>query len=161
MSIVSDAGPLIAFAKVDQLSLLQKLFGQVLIPPAVEHELFAKVGPEVPRLDAALATSSLRVVRPAAPSAEVHAVIDDLGLGEAEAIALAFEHRATLIADDRAARSRARQVAVPVTGTVGVLIDAKRTGLLPLVVPVLQLMRDNAYWLSDELIDAARRLSGE
>jgi predicted nucleic acid-binding protein len=54
MAVVSDTGPLIALAKVDQLALLQQLFGQVLIPPMVQRELFAKYGVEFDRLNRAL-----------------------------------------------------------------------------------------------------------
>jgi predicted nucleic acid-binding protein len=54
VNVVSDTGPLIALAKVDQLSLLQALFRQVHIPSAVHHELLTKPGPESPRLKGAL-----------------------------------------------------------------------------------------------------------
>ena len=44
MIVVSDTGPLIALAKIEKLSLLERLFEQVLIPPAVYRELLAKTG---------------------------------------------------------------------------------------------------------------------
>lgn len=60
MPVVSDTGPLIALAKADNLSVLKRLFGQILIPPAVYRELMAKSGPEAERLDRALAISLSR-----------------------------------------------------------------------------------------------------
>jgi hypothetical protein len=54
MSVVSNTGPLIALAKVDQLELLAKLFGHIYIPPVVHHELLAKTGVETVRLETAL-----------------------------------------------------------------------------------------------------------
>ena len=51
MNIVSNTGPLIALAKADQLRLLESLFSQVHIPPAVHRELLAKSGVEAERLD--------------------------------------------------------------------------------------------------------------
>ncbi len=51
-----EYGPLIALATIDRLELLEHLFGQVHIPPAVHRELLAKAGPEAVRLDNALAT---------------------------------------------------------------------------------------------------------
>ena len=39
MIVVSNAGPLIALARVDQLALLPSLYGTVLIPRAVEQEV--------------------------------------------------------------------------------------------------------------------------
>jgi predicted nucleic acid-binding protein len=44
--VVSDTGPLIALAKIGQLSVMARLFTEVLIPPGVHRELFAKSGPE-------------------------------------------------------------------------------------------------------------------
>ena len=46
MTIITNTGPLIALAKTDQLTLLQRLFKSVSIPPAVQRELLAKSGPE-------------------------------------------------------------------------------------------------------------------
>jgi predicted nucleic acid-binding protein len=51
VSVVSNTGPLVALAKVDLLPLLQALFGEVEIPPAVYRELLAKGGAEAQRLD--------------------------------------------------------------------------------------------------------------
>jgi len=46
MSIVSNTGPLIALAKVNQLRLLEVLYQQVHLPPVVHRELLAKTGVE-------------------------------------------------------------------------------------------------------------------
>jgi predicted nucleic acid-binding protein len=37
--VVLDTGPIIALAEIGRLDLLQALYGEVLIPPAVRHEL--------------------------------------------------------------------------------------------------------------------------
>jgi predicted nucleic acid-binding protein len=55
VTIVSDTGPLIVLAKANQLRLLEQLFGQIHVPPAVHRELLARSGPEAARLDDALA----------------------------------------------------------------------------------------------------------
>ena len=39
MIVVADSSPLIALVRVNQLSLLEKLFGEVLVPPAVAREV--------------------------------------------------------------------------------------------------------------------------
>jgi hypothetical protein len=44
VTVVADTSPLIALVQVDQLSLLEKLFGEILVPPAVVRE----VGPSLP-----------------------------------------------------------------------------------------------------------------
>ena len=54
MKIVSDTGPIIGLAKIDQIFLLKKLATEVLIPPFVQKELFGKIGVESDQIDQAL-----------------------------------------------------------------------------------------------------------
>lgn len=160
MTIVTNIGPLIALAKVDQLALLPQLFGDVYTPLAVQRELLAKRGLEVDRLIVALdefiTVETAPELRP-----EVRIVTSDLDVGEREAIALAYESRKILLIDERLGRMAARRLNLSVTGTVGVLITAKQAGLVPSVTPLLEEMRQQGYWLSNKLIEIASRLSGE
>jgi predicted nucleic acid-binding protein len=160
MIVVSDTGPLIALAKVDQLALLRETFGEVLIPPTVQRELFAKRGAESGRLDTAL-LSFLRVVPVNAVSPEVESATLRLDLGEQHAIALAYEHGALLVIDDRLGRAAARRLGLAISGVVGVLLQAKQMGLIPNVGAPLEEIRRRGYWLSDQVLSAATRLAGE
>jgi predicted nucleic acid-binding protein len=157
---VSDTGPLIALAKVSQLNLLQAIFREVHIPPIVHHELLAKYGPEAPRLESALQGFLKPAPSPTLVPAVVTATVR-LHPGEQEAVALAYEREALLLIDDRLGRTAARQLGLAVTGVIGVLIQAKQMGFLPLVGPVLVDMRQRGYWLSDELLAVGVRLAGE
>jgi len=160
MSIVSNTGPLIALAKADRLGLLAALFGQVHIPPAVHRELLSKTGAEAGRLDAALAEWLLVANRPEA-SPEMEAALQSIDVGEREAITLAQQMGLPVIMDDRLGRQAARRLGLVVTGTVGVVLEAKRGELIPAVRPVLEAMQANGYWLSDDLIALAAALAGE
>jgi predicted nucleic acid-binding protein len=66
-----------------------------------------------------------------------------------------------LIVDDRQARTIARQLGIVIHGTVGILLQAKRAQLVPCIAPILEDMRGKGYWLSDALVEAALKLSGE
>jgi predicted nucleic acid-binding protein len=160
VTIVSNTGPLIALAKVGQLRLIERLFGQVYIPPAVYHELLAKSGPEIAPLDEALARF-VKVAQAPQLSPEVKAVTSRLGVGEQQAIALAYELKTVLLIDDHLGRLAARRLGLAITGLAGVLIQAKDMGLIPAVRPLLDEIRQQGYWLSDELLDVAARLAGE
>ncbi|HLE28262.1 MAG TPA: DUF3368 domain-containing protein [Anaerolineales bacterium] len=160
MSIVSNTGPLIALAKVNQLRLLEVLYQQVHLPPAVHRELLAKTGVEAERLDQALATF-IRVADPLELTPEVQAATLSLGAGEREAVALAHHMRLLLVMDDQLGRQAAQGLDLEVTGTAGVLILAKQKGLIESVRKLLELMREHGYWLSDELITTAAELAGE
>lgn len=160
MTITSNTGPFIALAKVNQLHLLEQLFSQVYVPPLVHRELLAKVGPETLILDDALARF-IQVV-PAPPlSPEVKLATLRLDLGEQQAIALAYHLKLPLALDDRLGRIAAQNLKLPVTGLVGILLQAKDRGLITLIQPLLIEIRQQGYWLSDELITVATKLAGE
>ena len=160
MSVVSNTGPLIALAKADLLTVLKQLFEHVYIPPAVHRELLAKSGPEAARLDDALADFIEVTPMPSLPP-EVEVVTARLDPGERQAIALAYEQKALLVMDDRLGRVVARRLHLPVTGVVGVIIQAKDANLISAVRPVLEEIRQQGYWLSDELVELGARLAGE
>ena len=157
---VSNTGPLIALAKANRLDLLERLFGQVEIPLAVHHELFASKSSEVTRLDEALA-HFIHVVSTPSISPQVQIATRQLDVGEQQAIALAYEHKTLLLIDDHAGRSVARQLGMSITGIAGVLIRAKKSELIPVVRPILEEIRQRGYWLSDELLQTAIKLAGE
>ena len=160
MIVVSDTGPLIALAKVNSLSVLKHLFGQIYIPPAVYRELLAKTGPEAERLDDALAEFIAVTATPPVPL-EVATATARLGSGEKQAVALAYERGALLLIDDRQGRSAAQRLGIMVSGVVGVLLQAKAAGLVSSVRALLDEMRFQGYWLSDEVITAAAWQAGE
>ncbi len=160
MKVVSDTGPLIALAKARQLQLLEQLFGEIFIPPAVYREILAKTGPEAEQLDSALATF-VRVAEHPSVKPEVRSLTSHLDRGEREAIALTCQLNALLLVDDRLGRQAAQRLNLLFTGVAGILIKAKEKGLLPHVRPVLEQIRSQGYWLSDELLDLASRLANE
>ena len=112
MVVVSNSSPLIAFADIDQLSLLPAIFDSLLIPPAVA----AEIAPSISDLPEWLHVQSLKQAIPGL------VLRRSLGAGEREALALAIEARAErILLDDLPARAIARTLNLPVTGTVGVL----------------------------------------
>jgi predicted nucleic acid-binding protein len=81
---------------------------------------------------------------------------------QVEAIVLACEKGAVLITDDGLGRGVAQSFGVEVTGTVGVLIRAKRQGHLPSVRPLIdQLKRETNFRLSEALYQQAVQVAGE
>jgi hypothetical protein len=161
VNAVSDTGPLIALAKINQLALLQKLFDDVYIPPTVHWELLAKHSPESVRLDKAIQQGFIQVTEPPVLSQEAQATIQHLDKGEQAAIALAHEKPALLIIDERLGRSAARKQGLTITGVVGLLIQAKRAGYIPQVLPLLHALRERGYWLSDRILKVAAKQAGE
>lgn len=141
MPVVSDASPLILYASVGRLALLHELFGEIVVPPAVWSEITAGgVGRR-----GAQEVESAPWIRQQAPlrSPAAHGLPGDLDAGEAEAIALAVEavEPAVVLMDDRGGRRAATQRGLTVIGSAGILVLAKRRGLVAAVLPVLDQLR--------------------
>lgn len=86
----------------------------------------------------------------------------DLGPGEREAIALALETKdSLLLMDDALARRHALHLGVQVTGTLGVLIKAKRSGHVKQVHPILERLESLGFRLDPVTRAAVLKLAGE
>jgi predicted nucleic acid-binding protein len=84
------------------------------------------------------------------------------GQGEASAIALALElDDCTIILDDHKARRLADRLGLNVTGTLGVIIKAKRMGVIGSIRPLLDAIRNTDFRLSEGLEAEALREAGE
>ena len=85
-----------------------------------------------------------------------------LGAGEREALALAVEIRAErILLDDLPARGIARKLNLPVTGTAGVLLVAKRHSLIQRVRPYLDALINESFFIGPDLYEELLRLAGE
>jgi hypothetical protein len=84
-----------------------------------------------------------------------------LDAGESEVVVLAQEHGVTAAIDERRARNLAAALGVAQTGTVGILLAAKRAGLIPALTPLLDLLAARGVHLSSRLYEEARRMAGE
>ena len=162
MIIVSNTGPLIGLAKIQQLGLPARLAAEVYIPPQVRLELLAKVGPETALIAAAL-KGAIKVKAPAILDAAAEVTLRRLDEGEKQAIALArsFPASVLLLLDDRAGRAAAQKLGQPLTGLAGLLLLAKQQGLVTAVAPLLGTLRGLGYWVSDEVVAVVKNLAGE
>ncbi len=157
--IVCNAGPLIALTSVHCLELLRDIYKTVIVPEAVYQEVTC--------------SSSLRgaqsipdcswICRTFVKTLPDRFLMSELGKGEAEVIALALEKRAyNVLIDERKARRIAElYYSLNVSGTGGILLRAKRTGLIDSVCALMRGMRNNGYYLSDRLMERIAEEAGE
>ncbi|MBN1873879.1 MAG: DUF3368 domain-containing protein [Anaerolineae bacterium] len=111
MIIVSDASPIINLAVIGQLNLLQKLFGNVIIPQAVYNEIVIEGEGQVGSTE--VAQADWFEIKPISNRPLVTSLEGELDIGEAEAIVLAVEQKATLLLiDERKARIVANRLGV-------------------------------------------------
>jgi predicted nucleic acid-binding protein len=156
---VVNASPLILLGKINQLHLLAKLAEQVVIPHEVAREITA--GPADDPARRWLETGGRALVAEPTPF-DLRVVAWDLGNGETAVISRALSKPgAVCLLDDRAARDCARLFGAQVKGTVGVLLLAKRAGLIPAVRPALEALLRSGALLHDSVISDALELAGE
>jgi predicted nucleic acid-binding protein len=85
-----------------------------------------------------------------------------LGRGESSVLALALESKSPLvILDDGLGRRAAELLRIPLTGTLGLLLDAKKTGLVPAVMPLLNQLDRLRFRVSTTTRAAVLKLAGE
>ena len=104
----------------------------------------------------------LRVRAPRSLSPPALQVFSDLGPGESEVLALALESTSpVVILDDGLARQAAKAMKVPLTGTLGLLLDAKSKGLVRSVLPLLDQLQELRFRVSQRTRDSVLRSAGE
>jgi len=156
--VVSNTTPIISLLKLNRIEILQNLYTQIYIPFAVYKEIengkskgFYKDLSEI---------EWINIVEIKDKQAVKYFL--DIDAGEAEAIVLATELNANLILlDEKLGRFHAKHAELKVTGTIGVLIKAKKTGLIKELKPLLDELIEKDVWISDSLKDEVIRRVGE
>jgi len=154
---VVDASPLVILARAGHLDLLQAISERVIVPAAVANEVMAHSD------EAARAIRSFPWLEPM-PATPVSATIAawDLGPGESSVLAWASTHPGSrAVIDDRAARTCAKVLNLPLIGTLGLALRAKARGEIPSARPLVEDLRHAGLYLSDALTAEALALVDE
>jgi len=147
--VVSDTSCLIALSNIDELDLLEKLYRSIITTPTVANEF----GQQLPDWVTILAPADIQKQQ------LLELLVD---AGEASAIVLALELKADLIIlDDQKARVSAEKLGLNITGTIGVIVRAKKTGVIPSIRPIVDKLTRTDFRISDELLKAALKLADE
>ena len=158
MNAACNASPLIVLAKAGLLELLPALFEQVVVPQAVVAEITAG-GAGDPAVKALRQAPWLQHVS-LEPGVSALAALQ-LGRGEAEVIEWALRHPDHIaLLDDRAARRVASVLGVQCAGTLRVLFEASRRGLLPSFAAGVQRLRDAGLYFDERTVQAVVRQAG-
>jgi len=159
IGLISNTGPVLALAGAGCLGLLRDLYSSVTVPNAVHDEL-VQGGKSGLGLSSYLAATWIQV--------ESQGRIDPLLLaqldrGEAAVITIALNKNSqTILIDERKARRIARTIyGLDVFGTLRVLLEAKKAGLIGNVSEILTIMRANGYWIHEKIVEHALRRAGE
>jgi len=159
--VVADTSVILNLALVGHENLLDAIFHEVVVPPAV-HAEFIRLAESSGRFTGLALPQWIRVQPPESIPAAI-ACDADLDPGESQALALALEIRADgVLIDEAHARSIAIELGLTPIGVLGILVRAKRNGLLPAVAPVIDdLLVKARFRASDDLIREVLRIAGE
>jgi predicted nucleic acid-binding protein len=157
--VIVNTSPLQYLHQVEQLDLLRKLFGRIIVPEPVAAELAAGrlLGVSLP-MPEALDWVQLRSA--GRPNKKLS--IFDLGQGETAVLTLALESPGSwVLLDDKLAREAAVQLNLPLLGTAGVLLRGKRAGHLEAVRPIVEKLTVAGFRLTPETARNVLDLAGE
>lgn len=157
MNFVVNASPLILLCKAGHIRLLEKLGHNVFVPRAVVNEVVAYPADEAGSM-----------VRSFPWLLQVDVVVPDsikawdLGAGESEVIAYALQTNGVRpLLDDSEGKACALAHGLNPLGTAGLLVLAKRSGIIQSVKPALGIIREKGLWISDSVVATIVKSAGE
>jgi len=158
--VVSNSSSIIHLAKIGKLSLLREYFNTIMVPESVLKECVAE-GKDRKEVEAIKKAEWIRVAE-VQDKKLVKLLQSSLDDGESEAIALSLESGADLILlDDSDAREKARIYGLTVTGTLGVLLRAKKDRKISSLKENIIKLRKSGFWVSDFVEGRLLEASGE
>ena len=147
--IISDSSTLIILKKIEQLELLNKLYGEVITTPEVAQE-FGEVLPNWIKIQNVSNINYKKLLE---------TMIDK---GEAIAIALASDYNdVLLLLDDLKARKLAERLNFKFTGTLGIIHKAKQLNLIKELKPLIEKLLITNFRISDKIIKELLALNNE
>lgn len=157
MKVFSNTTPFIALASIQRIDLLPKLFGQIHVVEEVIGECAAGgliAVPPLRELDWIVS-----VVAPIQPAPHVLLELDN---GEKATLQAAILEQADLVLmDEKIGRNMAEYLGLNVSGTLGVLLKARKLGLLASFRGAAQLMQAQGIFYNSALIDRMAATVGE
>lgn len=157
MIVVADASPLVTLAICDCLNVLETLFGEVRVSQTVFDEVAFGNKPGADKLAIYLQNKIISI------NLESYIIgAEMLDKGELTSIAL-YKHLQAdyLLIDEKAGRKVAKINHIKIIGSLGVLIEAKRKGIIPLLKPYVEILRQSKTHFGEDLLTYALTAVGE
>lgn len=157
--VIVNSTPIIILSNAQSLSVLKSVYQEITIPKAVFDEVTAKEDSACNELKNNLDWIHIENISNQASKRMYQA---KLHAGEVEVMILAQETDADLvILDDNAAKKTAKFLGLTVTGTMGVLLKAKSLGFISEVKPIIDRIKDNGFFITDEIYKLVLKQAGE
>lgn len=153
---VLDASPVIVLARAGFVHVLPRLLSPILLPRAAAEEILAGPADDPASNLLVSAPGWLSLVEMASSSPSL--VRWRLGPGESGVLEYARRHPGTVaVLDDKAARRAARELELPVTGTLGLLVAATEAGYLPSLQEAVEAVRSCGLYVDPATVAGLTR----
>ncbi len=137
--IIADTSCLIVLDQIGELSILEKVYTEIIITPEVQQE-FKGVIPDWIKVTSVTDKKRQNILEL------------DLDSGEASAIALGLENEnSLLIIDEKKGRAIAKKLGLRITGTLGIIVKGKELGIISSVKEILEKLEKFDFWISESL----------
>ncbi|RWX43737.1 putative nucleic acid-binding protein, contains PIN domain [Candidatus Electrothrix aarhusensis] len=158
--IVINTGPVLALiAGLGELSILNSLYRRTIVPYEVCEEISASGSTGFGIREFNAADFLIKLNRPATIQPYLR---NSLDLGESSVIQTALDKKIqTVCIDETVGRRIARLNGLTLTGSLGIMIRAKREGHPFMLRDAVDRMRTHGIWLSDRLVAFALKQAGE
>ncbi len=158
-NLIINASPLIVLGKAGLMKLISPLAKSWVIPESVIEEVSQKSSVDVILAQLSecseVSCQKVSVINPLVAGW-------NLGKGESDVIALALDYSGYgVVLDDLQARKCAQIFDLPLTGTVGLLVKAKKEKLIDCVKPAFEKLVESGLYLDPQLIKRILASVGE
>ena len=158
--VIVNSTPLLVLGNIGRLDILRSLYERIIIPKAVYNEIMEKNDSASHAVRSASSWIIVETIKNPSEYALYHARLHS---GEVETIILAQQSPFAdlIVLDDNAARKTAEFLGLKVTGTIGILLKAKQTGIITQVKPILNDIMKNGFYISNHLLNMILESAGE
>lgn len=148
--VIVNSTPIIVLCNIGLLDILKSLYAEICIPEAVSREVTEKDDSACQALKTALNWMHVEKIANQSDKKMYKAKLHQEGTADD-----------LVVIDDNAAKKTAKYLGLKVTGTIGVLLKAKREGIIPEIVSVLEKMKKNGFYISESLEQLVLEQAGE
>lgn len=158
--VIVNSTPLIVLSNINHLFVLQKLYKHIYIPQAVYDEVTAKHDSACEQIKDNLDWIHICKIKNEIDRRIYQAKLHD---GEVEVMILAKENdnKDLLIIDDNAAKKTAKFLGLKVTGTLGVILKAKKENIIPNATVVMNQIIQRGFYISQDIYDLVKAEANE
>ena len=144
--LVVNASPLIVLTKSGLLDIVESLADEWIVPQPVFDEITKKPDVSPARIE--------KLPKLSVPTVSMEPCVLgwDLGNGESSVLAFSQNNHLPVCIDDRAAWRCAQTLGLPTIGTIGLLLRAKKAGLLPTIKAGISQLQNAGLWLSPAFV---------